>query len=226
MNLKIFYDEIRNHFNLTEQNVKGFDYILNYAETKANPHLDELAYILATTWHETASTMHPIAEYGKGKGRKYGKPGKYGQVPYGRGYVQLTWDFNYERADKELGLNGALLRNFDLAMNPEIAVQILFVGMNEGWFTGKKLDDYLDNIDEDDKEDLREFANARHIINGVDKQVLIGQEAIIFEHALRKSGYGELKNDPVIDNPKEEGKTVTEKEHWLIKLFKILFGVK
>ena len=30
------------------------------------------AYILATTWHETATTMLPIAEYGKGGGRPYG----------------------------------------------------------------------------------------------------------------------------------------------------------
>ena len=55
--------------------------------------------------------MQPIAEYGKGKGRKYGVPGRNrGQVAYGRGYVQLTWDDNYERADKEIGAGGRQLR--------------------------------------------------------------------------------------------------------------------
>ena len=31
-----------------------------------------LAYMLATTFHETARTMQPIEEYGKGKGKTYG----------------------------------------------------------------------------------------------------------------------------------------------------------
>lgn len=188
MNLKRFYEVIRPSFPLTEKNVSGFDFILTEAE-KRDVSLHKLAYILATTWHETAATMQPIAEYGKGKGRKYGVPGKYGQVPYGRGYVQLTWDFNYEKADKELDLKGALLKDFDLAMDPQYAVQILFKGMEDGWFTGKGLDDYIDDIDESDEEDLKEFLNARRVINGIDKQYLIGQYAIRFEKALRASEY-------------------------------------
>lgn len=203
MDKSVFFDEIRGYFTLTQQNVRGFDFILDYAE-RTKTELDSLAYILATTWHETAATMMPIAEYGKGRGRKYGKPGKYGQVPYGRGYVQLTWDFNYERADRELGLGGRLLKNFDLAMNPDIAVKILFKGMKEGWFTGKALDDYLDHVDESDKEDLREFANARRIINGTDKQILIGNHALKFEKALRKAGYGLTATEKPVESVSED----------------------
>jgi hypothetical protein len=192
MDLRLFYNAIRDTFTLTDQNVKGFDFVLKAAKVRAVP-LHELAYILATVWHETAHTMQPIAEYGKGKGRKYGVKGKYGQVPYGRGYVQLTWDANYEKADKKLGLQGALLKNFDLAMKPDVAVQILFVGMKEGWFTGVSLKDFIDNVDESDQEDLREFSNARKIINGTDKQVMIGQYAIVFEKALKAAGYNTVK---------------------------------
>lgn len=97
---------------------------------------------MATAAHETDQTMQPIAEYGKGKGKPYGKPGRYGQAQYGRGYVQLTWDDNYERTDEALGLNGALLKDSTFAMQPDIAAQILR-GCVEGWFTGKRLGDYL-----------------------------------------------------------------------------------
>ena len=50
--------------------------------------------------------MMPIAEYGKGEGHEYGEPcPQYdNQVAYGRGYVQLTWDYNYEKADSECAL--------------------------------------------------------------------------------------------------------------------------
>ncbi len=75
---------------MSEKQVQGVGAILDEAERRGTP-LAHLAYMLATAFLETAKTMQPIAEYGKGTGRKYGVKGKYGQVPYGRGYVQLTW---------------------------------------------------------------------------------------------------------------------------------------
>ena len=48
-----------------------------------------LAYMLATTFHETAYQMWPIEEYGKGSGRYYGTPDpETGETDYGRGFVQ------------------------------------------------------------------------------------------------------------------------------------------
>lgn len=167
---------------MSERQVQGVDAILGEAERRATP-LAHLAYMLATALHETARTMQPIAEYGKGAGRKYGVKGKYGQVPYGRGYVQLTWDSNYERADKELGLKGALLRNFNLAMRQDIAAKIMFAGMTEGWFTGKKLADFIGGARVD-------YVGARRIINGTDKAKTIAGHAAVFEAALRSAGYG------------------------------------
>jgi hypothetical protein len=76
-------------------------------------------------------------------------------------------------------------------MRPEYAVVILFVGMEQGWFTGKKLADYMDGIDEGDVEDMREMVEARRIINGVDKKVEIAKIGLVFEKALRTSGYGQ-----------------------------------
>ena len=167
-----FFQSVRAHFGkLSQQQVDGFNVLL-----LAGWGLDTTwrAYMLATAWHETAATMQPIREYGKGRGKAYGKSGKHGQAPYGRGYVQLTWDTNYEKADKALGLNGALLADFDLALRPDIAAQIMVRGMTEGWFTGKKLAGYLPG----------DYVNARQIINGNDKSALVASYAIAFERAL------------------------------------------
>lgn len=191
MNREAFFAGIRTpalFSKLKQSQVDGISAILDEAERRGTP-IEHLAYMLATAFHETAATMQPIAEYGKGKGRKYGVKGRYGQVPYGRGFVQLTWDDNYERADKELGLNGALTKNFDLAMRTDIAVKIMFEGMTEGWFTGKKLSDYLSG-------DKKDYRGSRRIINGVDKAAMIAGYAEKFEAALRSAGYDGKARSP------------------------------
>lgn len=137
-----------------------------------------LAYALATAWHE--ARFEPIPEWGKGKGRPYAVAGKYGQPQYGRGLVQLTWDKNYEWADKALGLNGSLLANFDRALEPEIAVRILIKGMETGAFTGKSLADYLPG----ERGDIAAFSKARRIINGTDKAATIAGYAMVFQDAI------------------------------------------
>lgn len=137
-----------------------------------------LAYGLATAWHE--ARLVPIAEIGKGRGRPYGCAGKFGQPQYGRGLVQLTWDRNYQWADRELGLDGKLLENFDLALDPQIATQILVKGMEQGAFTGKSLADFLPR----DRASQPQFVAARRIINGTDRASLIAGYAIQFQNAL------------------------------------------
>lgn len=141
-----------------------------------------MAYGLATAWHE--ARFKPQEEWGKGKGKPYGKPGKYGQSQHGRGFVQLTWDANYEWADKALGLQGALLGNFDLALKPGFAAAILVAGMEEGAFTGKKLADYIDQ-----RGTPNGFLAARRIVNGMDKAHQIAGYADRFQDALDAGGW-------------------------------------
>lgn len=209
MNRTEFYAAVRPIFGgaLSQKQVDGIEALL--AATDGLP-ITHRAYLLATAMHETADTMQPIAEYGKGKGKPYGKPGKYGQPQYGRGYVQLTWDANYEKADKALGLNGALLKDFNLAMQPTIAAQILVRGCCEGWFTGKKLSDYLPG----------DYRGARRVVNGLDKADLIAGYARKFEAALRLLPDAPLTPKPVAD--KTPAQTVA-KPNFIARLFAWLF---
>lgn len=183
------FDVIRQMFggHLTQPQVDGVNVLLKawadhvgpgHSTPPAEPILrQQLAYVLATARHETAGTMQPIKEYGLGKGHPYGKVDHTGKAPFGRGYVQLTWDYNYQKADKELGLGGRLAANYDLALEPDIAAQIIVRGMSDGWFTNRKLHDYInaDNCD---------FVDARRIVNGLDRAEIIAGYAKTFLTAL------------------------------------------
>jgi putative chitinase len=187
-----FFSEIKKQklfTSLAQSQINGLNFILDGWEKSGYTDLRWLAYMLATTYHETARTMLPIAEYGKGRGRPYGKKLKMSRIAYttpnhiyyGRGYVQLTWYENYEKMGKLLNVD--LLNNPELAMDPKIAMQIMLEGMtlglsSRGDFTGKALEHYFNNTIED-------WNNARKIINGNDKKVTIGNYGKKFMKGLR-----------------------------------------
>lgn len=134
-----------------------------------------LAYILATIYHETAFTFLPIEEYGKGKGRPYGQVRPTGHVYYGRGLVQITWEENYSRFGRLLGID--LLHKPELALDMKISLDITFKGMIKGLFTGKKLSDYFNA-------EVTDWRKARKIINGSDKDAVIAGYAEKFYRIL------------------------------------------
>jgi predicted chitinase len=134
-----------------------------------------LAYMLATTYHETSKRMWPITEYGT---EAYLKSKEY--YPYiGRGFVQLTWRDNYDKASKALALYDErdLVDHPEMALDSLIATRVMFRGMAEGWFTGRKLGHYF-NAEEDDP------INARQIINGNDCDEQIAEYHDLFLVAL------------------------------------------
>lgn len=181
------WDKLRSHFGrLKQSQVDGFNAVLSAINMYGSPANKPayVAYMLATAWHETASTMQPIAEYGKGKGRPYGKRidvhgGRYSDslpIYYGRGYVQLTWLTNYVFMKNRLGVD--FVNNPELALVPKHAADIMIIGMLEGSFTGKSLKTYI-------KYGLYfEFINARRIINGTDRDKLIAGYAVNFLDSL------------------------------------------
>lgn len=182
MNCSRFYKAVQAEFfngRLSQQQTDGMAAILERWNRSSFTDLRWLAYMLGTVYHETARTMYPIEEFGKGRGRRYGKKIKQSgqpysepdQIYYGRGYVQLTWFENYERMGRILGI--PLLQHPELALEPEHAADIMFEGMTKsvsfkGDFTGKCLEMYF-NVDKED------WTNARRIINGLDKAELIAE---------------------------------------------------
>jgi len=180
LNRTYYFDGVRGPLfagAMTQPQVDGQTALLDAAEQRG---WDDrwLAYLLATAYHETARTMQPIAEYGQGKGKPYGVPdGPYGQVYYGRGFVQLTWYDNYQTQDQKLRLNGQLVRIADTALDLQIATDIIFGGMQDGDFTGVGLPKYISATQTD-------FYNARKIVNGLDQASTIAGYAVTFANAL------------------------------------------
>lgn len=141
---------------------------------------NQLAYILATARWETAHTMKPVREaYWLDESWRRENLRYYPW--YGRGYVQLTWEANYKRAGAKLDLD--LTSDPDVVMEPGISASVLVIGMLEGWFTGKKLSDYV-TLQKSD------FVGARRIVNGTDKASQIAALARDYDDALREVGYG------------------------------------
>lgn len=193
-NPSAFFDKMRSGLlgpTLSPDEVSGCNAILEAGEGLP---VAQVAYMLATAYHETASTMQPINEYGGDAYffRRYDKDGWNPNIAsrlgnthagdgvkfHGRGYVQLTGRANYAKAERELGV--PLLSDPGLALQPPIAAKIMRRGMTEGWFTGKRLSDF----------DLPgSYLSARRIINGTDRAVDIANYAVSFEAALRAGGW-------------------------------------
>jgi hypothetical protein len=135
-----------------------------------------IAYILATTKHETNSTFQPVEEaYWLSDAWRHANL-RYAPW-WGRGFVQITWKANYEKLSHRLSIP-ELATNPDAALDWDIAYEILVVGMLEGLFTGRDLDDYIN-------EDYCDYLRARRIVNGMDKASLIAGYARDYESAIK-----------------------------------------
>lgn len=194
MNKETFFNHIRRSLfggSLNQNQVDSINHIL--VECKANNVCDnrKVAYIIATAYHEVGRNLQPVREgfaastqgaidavtrlFNSGKiSRNYALPVN-GKSYFGRGLVQLTHDFNYKLAGEKLGID--LLNNPDLALKPDIAAKILVRGMVEGWFTGRKLEQYFNDATTD-------WSGARRIVNGTDRAALIGGYAKEFYMAM------------------------------------------
>jgi len=139
----VYFAAVRNELfggALTQQQVDGQNVILGLWEGgQTGTPMDDLrwlAYMLATVYHECATKMWPVTEYGSQdylEGKEY--------FPYvGRGFVQLTWEDNYRTMSSMLGLidDRDLVEHPEVALDSLIAARVMFRGMAEGFFTGAK----------------------------------------------------------------------------------------
>ncbi|HEY4713913.1 MAG TPA: hypothetical protein VIH30_06700 [Aquirhabdus sp.] len=189
-----FFDYVRGHLfggKLLGSQVKGIETLVAECVAYGMSDIKQVAYVLATAYHETAKTMMPIREFGGFDYfmKRYDVSGKNPQLAKdlgnnivgdgatfcGRGYVQITGRANYQKFKTILNID--LIKNPELALLPENASRIAVYGMAQGRFTGKKLSDYINCT-------TCNYASARRIINGMDKADLIAGYAKQFELAL------------------------------------------
>lgn len=179
-NAAAFFDAVRKDLfggRLNQGQVDGMNLIgTTCAEADLDPLVEQMAYVLATVYHETGQTMQPIEEWGKGKGKSY--------YPwYGRGHVQLTWEENYAKQQNKHGHKGedwCVHDDKDRALIPDTSATICVYGMKDGDFTSKKLNDYI-------REGSVDYVNARRIVNGTDRADMIAGYAEKFASAIHQS---------------------------------------
>ena len=186
---------IRKKKGLSQAQVDGFNAIFDaWDEVPELDFLDWIAYILATAWHETGEKMQPVREtfaatdeqafqrvtafcLKKGKDN-YARRHPNGNSYYGRGYVQLTHAVNYKTAGQKLGIGDRLFDRPDDVLDPKMGARIIVNGMIGAWFTSHKLTDHLNSH-------IRDWKNARRIINGLDKADTIAGHAKMFVKCLK-----------------------------------------
>lgn len=195
----IFFGDLKARTGLVPRGAakSGLSFLLD--QFQADPgftQIRDLAYVLATIRWETAQTFQPVKEKRASRDknpRLWEIQNRYWSSGYfGRGYVQITWENNYKRASERLtgttfAMNSGpvtvkaetLVDKPDLVLKPEVSYAIASRGMREGWFTGKKLSDFIRDGEPPD------YLNARKIINGLDQAERIAGYASGFELVLR-----------------------------------------
>lgn len=209
INRKKFLDVVRKApfgGHMTPAQVAGMEVVLGTWEKvyRVRTSVPQLAVILATDYHESAHTMQPIKEKGGTAYfmKMYDKTGARphiaarlgntrvgdGATYPGMGYVQCTGRGNARRATTRMRELDLIPKDVDFEKTPELlmlpkyAVHILFLGMEEGWFTGQTLDKIVDDkIDGDEHEDA---VRSRKIVNGEDRAQLIAGYAMNFLDAI------------------------------------------
>ncbi|UBF26694.1 peptidoglycan-binding protein [Kovacikia minuta CCNUW1] len=179
---------------LNQKQVEGYDAIFDYWENSTLNDLRWLAYALATAYHETGETIEPVREgfcqtdscsisavtnlFNRGLiDRNYALPHPNGNSYFGRGLVQLTHGFNYQKMGQAIGLGTALYDHPSLALDLDISVKIMLQGMVDGFFTTLGFSDFFNRS--------TDWVGARQIINGNDRAGLIAGYAQDFFDCLR-----------------------------------------
>lgn len=160
-----------------QQQTDYINEIAHQANLKGIVMKEQLAYLLATPYHETYDYLKSI-RFGAMKelgGEAYLKSKPYYPF-YGRGPSHLTWKTNYTKEATRTGLD--LMKNPDLLLTVQVGCESHVYCMMNGIYTGKKLSDFINSKKID-------FQGARAIINGQDKAALIAGYANDFLNCIK-----------------------------------------
>lgn len=195
INRKYFFDNYKSKFgSLNQSQVDGLNFLLDKLdESTLFDMASEYAYILATVKRETAETFQPVKEGYWITNNRVQKlynyyynhnrhaldtifPNGLAEKNYlGRGFVQITHNYNYKNIGDKIGVD--LLNSPELALEPPIAFKIMEYGMFNGTFTGKKITDYIND-------NIIDYYNCRKVINGLDSAREIASNAEKFYNII------------------------------------------
>jgi peptidoglycan hydrolase-like protein with peptidoglycan-binding domain len=173
-------------YNLTRE--QSVDLLVRTALEYGITDRRQLAYIVGTAQHET-DNFNTSREYdGPRQAIRNGYRG--GENYYGRGYVQVTHEDNYDRMATVLG--DPRIRNTPdiVAQDAGIGARATVVGMARGLYTGVGLDRYINSSGAD-------YVGARAIVNGTDRADLIAGYARQWEGRM----------DAIVDRVSAQGIT-------------------
>ncbi len=170
---------------VSQETVDGLEFVLNCIAL--DPEWKDLRFVanfLAQTGHESEWKWKPVKERRSRKAKARANQDRYWHTGYyGRGIIQLTWEKNYLKFKKLLGID--LIGHPELALDPMVSYRIASVGMRRGLFTGAKLSDFLNSYQTD-------YKGSRKIVNGTDRDDDIKNYSHGIENILRKSVMSEL----------------------------------
>jgi putative chitinase len=168
---------------LNNRQIASIEFLLHEIEQHNVTDNKQIAYILATVWHECgflsirerrARPTNPEQTKIWRWQNRYWSSGF-----YGRGFSQLTWRFNYARFSPIVGID--LVRNPDAALQPGIGAKIIVFGMVNGSFTAPrhliKSPNRLSKYFPPDGK-TADFIGAREIVNGTFRADVVAHHAV------------------------------------------------
>ncbi len=163
--LKALQEEASEYFKdqLTQTRLNNAKAILKYAvRIEGIYDIDQLSYILATAIHESCLLL--VDDHQTNPKNNIKIPEKSEKITAdqtkGHGYVQVTSVESYKNFNDVLakrGIKSDLVNHPSLVRDSKVATIVLVVGMKEGVFRKKKLNDFFNTTS-------RDFKGARAII--------------------------------------------------------------
>jgi len=150
--------------------------LLSEADNHGVTDKNQMAYILATCWHECRFKSireiraKPDTQIWRWQNRYW--PSGY----YGRGFSQLTWLKNYRKFSAVAGVD--LVSNPDAALQPEIGAKILVYGMVNGTFVAGGMSSATRLSKFFPPDGLPDWMGARKIVNGTFQADKVASSAI------------------------------------------------
>jgi predicted chitinase len=164
---------------LSNAQVEGCKRLLAACEAEGVTDRRQVAYVLASVFHETGGRMQPVREgfassdaQAVARLDKAWREGKLGKVkePYwrdgwfGRGDIQITHRDNYAKLGRAVGAD--LVRNRDRALDPAVSARIAVIGMRDGLFRYNKDFKRPERLADYFYRGMADAVRARAIVNG------------------------------------------------------------